>query len=137
MPISFFRQFRALGVGVVLLTHERVRRELEVTLTAEELAHVVLCADTRLQRALFAVGSRCPTRLKETYVDGLIRLLTERRQAIALRGLAARGEIDLVLQPTPISPRAISLIDRIGVPVFFGPLNGAMDSSKPWRAACP
>lgn len=36
MPISFFRQFRALGVGVVLLTHERVRRELEVTPTAEE-----------------------------------------------------------------------------------------------------
>jgi hypothetical protein len=51
-------------------------RELEATLTAEELAHVVLFANSWLQRALFAVGSRCPTRLKETYFDGLVRLLT-------------------------------------------------------------
>lgn len=133
IPLRFFREFRALGARVTLLTHDRVRPELEQTLTAAERADVVFFADRPLQRAIFRIGRVLPVRLQELFVFGLITALTEARQVRHLRQMAADGQVDVVYQPVPIAPRAISLIRLPDRPVFFGPLNGAMDYPPAFR----
>jgi glycosyltransferase involved in cell wall biosynthesis len=133
IPLRFFREFRALGAHVTLLTHDRVRAELEQTLTAAERAHVVFFDDQPLQRLIFRIGRVLPIRLQELFVFGLITMLTERRQVRHLRQMSAADEVDVVFQPVPIAPRAISLIRLPDRPVFFGPLNGAMDYPPAFR----
>jgi glycosyltransferase involved in cell wall biosynthesis len=72
-------------------------------------------------------------RLREVFVYSAIGLLTERRQTRHLREMAGTGRVDVVFQPVPISPRALSLVKLPGKPVFFGPLNGAMDYPSSFR----
>jgi glycosyltransferase involved in cell wall biosynthesis len=133
IPLRFFREFRALGARVTLLTHDRVRPELTATLTPAELADTVFFPDEPLQRAIFTLGRRLPQRLQEMFVYGLIGALTERRQVRHLRSMAASDQLDIAFQPVPISPRALSLVRLRDRPVFFGPLNGAMDFPPAFR----
>jgi glycosyltransferase involved in cell wall biosynthesis len=126
MPLKFFRHFLALGADCILLAHDRTADELRTSLGPEELRRVTFFGDTKLQLVIGAYGERMPRWIKEYLTDTLVRTSTERRQRLALRELAARGAIDAVFQPVPISPRTISLIGNVGVPVFVGPLNGDM-----------
>ncbi len=41
--------------------------------------------------------------------------------------------VDVVFQPVPISPKALSLVQLRDTPVYFGPLNGAMDLPPAFR----
>lgn len=134
IPLRFFREFRNCGVQVTLLTHERVKPELTEVLTGEELVDVVFFPDGTAQKALFAIGKVLPSRIQELFVFSLIGALTERRQAKHLGLLEREGRVDVVFQPVPISPRAISLVNMRETPVFFGPLNGAMDFPPALRA---
>jgi glycosyltransferase involved in cell wall biosynthesis len=133
IPLRFFREFRALGARVQLLAHDRVRPELETILTPAERADVTFFPDQNLQRLIFRLGRVLPIRLQELFVFGLITALTERRQVRHLRALSAQDRIDVVFQPVPIAPRAISLIRLDDRPVYFGPLNGAMDYPPAFR----
>ena len=133
IPLRFFRSFRALGARPVLLTHARVRTELQEILTPEELQNTVFFEDLWLQKQIFSLGRLLPLRLREIFIYGLIASLTERRQARHLRKLARDGALDVVFQPIPISPKVLSLITVPGTPVFFGPLNGAMDYPPAFR----
>ncbi len=134
IPLRFFKEFRRIGVQVTLLTHERVKQELAETLTVDELADVVFFADGPLQKATFAVGRVLPSRLQEHFVFGIIGTLTERRQVKHLARMEMDSQVDVVFQPVPISPKAISLIRMRKTPVFFGPLNGAMDVPPAFRS---
>lgn len=123
-----------MGVHVTLLTHERVKPELLETLREDELADVIFFPDGAAQKALFSIGKVLPSRLRELFVFSLIGSLTERRQAKHLARMEREGQVDVVFQPVPISPRAISLVSMRETPVFFGPLNGAMDLPPAFRA---
>ena len=50
-----------------------------------------------------------------------------------LRKLISRDEINLVHQPTPVSPRYASFMFGLGVPVIIGPINGGMDYPAAFR----
>ena len=133
IPLRFFKAFRALGQHTRLLTHSRNRDELTALLDREELRHVVFFEDTTMQKFIFKVGRKLPSRLQEIFIFGLIAAITETLQVRYLRNLARMNEIDVVFQPVPISPKALSLIDVSNAPVFFGPLNGAMDYPPAFR----
>ena len=127
IPLRFFRAFRQLGLKPQLLSHARVEPDLRASLTADELNDVTLFSDLKLQKIVYRLGLYLPGRVREAYTDQIIRLATEARQRKELRQRAKARDIDCVFVPIPISPKAISLITDIGVPVFFGPLNGVMD----------
>ena len=134
IPLRFFKTFRALGHKPKLLTHIRVQAELAASLTPDELSDVVFFDDQLLQKVIFRAGKYLPSRLREIFVYGLVSILTERRQARYLRSAVRTGDVNIVFQPTPISPKALSFIRVPGAPVFFGPLNGAMDYPPAFRA---
>ena len=48
-------------------------------------------------------------------------------QRRVVRDLVKRHGINVVRQPTPVSPKMHSLIWGVGVPVITGPLNGGID----------
>lgn len=127
IPIQFFRQFRAIGHDVRLLTHARVEAELTETFSEDELADVHFVSDSLFQSLVWKLGRPLPSRLREIFATGVVSLSTEIRQRKLLRRMICAGEIDVVFAPTPISPKMLSMIRLKGVPVFFGPLNGAMD----------
>jgi glycosyltransferase involved in cell wall biosynthesis len=127
IPLRFFQYFRDIGLTVYLLTHVRVQAELEEALSAEELAYVIFFPDTKSQKWIYKKTMSWPSALKESFVYHVNHLVTEAQQKKKLREMTSDGLIDVVYMPTPISPKVISLINDVGAPTVFGPLNGAMN----------
>ena len=48
-------------------------------------------------------------------------------------GFDCNDHVNVVHQPIPVSPRAPSLICKLGIPVIMGPMNGGMDYPKAFR----
>jgi len=51
-----------------------------------------------------------------------------------IRNLIKEFQVNIVHQPVPVSPRAPSFIDGIGVPTIVGPMNGGMDYPPAFRS---
>ncbi len=60
-------------------------------------------------------------------------MLTQISQRRVIRQLCADQHVDVIHQPTPVSPRMPSLIFDTGAPVVIGPLNGGMDYPEAFR----
>ena len=59
------------------------------------------------------------------------------RQRDAVVQLVKKLEIDVVHQPTPISPRVPSLLVDLPAPLVIGPMNGAMEYPPGFRFLQP
>jgi len=133
VPLRFFLNFRKIGVQCRLLVHERVKKELNEILPADALSNVTFFRDHSVQKLLFALSKPFPSSVREVFFYPLIGLITESDQRSVIRRLVAQGDVDAVFLPTPISPKAISLMNNVGAPVFFGPLNGDMNYPAAFR----
>ena len=127
MPLRFFQAFRKLGLTVKLLCHDRTAATLSTSLSEAEMKDIVFFRDTALQKAVVIAGRRLPQRLQEVFVYSVVRSLTEIRQRKVINEMIKFGAVDVVFQPAPISPKAVSLISGIGAPTYFGPLNGNIE----------
>jgi len=58
------------------------------------------------------------------WISANVATVLQRR---VVRDLVKRHGIDVVRQPTPVSPKMHSLIWGVGIPVITGPLNGGID----------
>lgn len=125
LPLRYFRLLAERGHPVRLLTHARVRDELTEALPhlADRIDYV---EDTALQRLVWRAGDLLPGRMREQIAGTLLDWLTEAAQAGPIRARIAAGEVELIHQPIPVSPKAPSLIHGFGVPVVIGPMNGGM-----------
>lgn len=127
LPLHYFRHLRRRGVETWLITHARTRSELS-ELLGDQIGRVTFIPDTRLHRALFAVGRRLPARLSYLTFGFAMRLWTQWLARRAARTLIARHKIDIVHQPTPVSPKEPSLVAAgLPAPVVIGPMNGGME----------
>ena len=132
IPLRFFRYFEDCGADVLLLTHERVKEELLDILNANQFSRCIFFRDTAFQKFMHRISCVLPITFSESICNPLIRLSTERRQ----RNYIYRHHSDdlhIVFVPTPISPKAISLIHFDNINTFFGPLNGNMDFPPAFR----
>lgn len=136
LPLRYFRMLRARGVPAWLLTHARVRRELEALLP-EETGRIYYVEDSALHRILWGLGSRFEARLHYFTTSFVLRLLTQRSQRKIARRLIRQHRINVVHQPTPVSPREPSLLSDLDVPVVIGPMNGNMDYPPAFRSEEP
>jgi glycosyltransferase involved in cell wall biosynthesis len=59
-------------------------------------------------------------------VDWLLHLITQFKQRRAARRLIEQYQIDIVHEPSPVTPRLPSMMYGLGVPVVIGPMNGNM-----------
>jgi len=125
LPLRYFRLLRDRGIPAYLLTHARVRTELE-SIFPNEMDHIYFAEETALHRLVWRFGTRLEPRLRHLTTAFLLRALTQLSQRQTARRLIHEIGINVVHQPTPVSPREPSFIYGLGVPVIIGPMNGNM-----------
>lgn len=126
LPLHYFRLLRGRGVDAYLVVHERTREELE-RLLPTETDRIFYVEDLALQRLLWVASERLPRRMAEFSFGVLSYLLNQVRQRRLVRRLVRERGIEVVHQPSPVSPKLPSMIFEVGAPVIIGPLNGGMD----------
>lgn len=125
LPLHYFRVLRKRGVPVWLISHARTRDELSALFPGD--ASIRYVEDSRLNRAMWAIGRRMPPRISHFTAGFVSRLATQLAQRRIARRLVAEERIDVVHQPMPVSPREPSMMFGLGAPVVIGPMNGGMD----------
>ncbi|MFS8083025.1 MAG: hypothetical protein ACMG51_06205, partial [Ginsengibacter sp.] len=97
LPVHYFRELRARGLRVWLLTHARTRDELEHLFPDED--RIVYIEDTKFHVAMWRLGQRLPDRIAYLTVGFLSRLLTQVSQRRVARNLVREHDIDVIHQP--------------------------------------
>ena len=128
----YAKLFQKRGVEVWMACHERVKDELHHEF-ADHLDHIHLIPDTKLQVLLFNVSRFFPARIREMIFDQLIHFSTQSRLRKVAIELGRQGKIDVVLEPAPITPRGLSFMYDVGVPVAIGPLCGGLEFPPAFR----
>jgi glycosyltransferase involved in cell wall biosynthesis len=126
LPLHYYSRLRARGVEAWLIVHGRTREELE-QLFPDENGRIQFIADRWFHRLIWRLNSYLPRRVAGATFTTLMVLVNQYIQRQMLLDLIANEHINVVHQPVPVSPRAPSLICKLGVPVVMGPMNGGMD----------
>ena len=126
LPLNYFRLLRARGHEVHLLTHARNRRELE-TLPGFDPDHVHFIPDTQAHKLIWQCFRPFPERVRDLIGAGVMNWLDAIYRDRIIRGLRKTDRIDLIHQPTPVSPLIPTNLHRHVVPLVVGPMNGDMD----------
>lgn len=124
-PFLLFRFFRRRGLDVRLLVHARCWRELTEAFP-EDVDRIHFVSDTAGHRMLCRVGKRMPARVNTLTLASIGQHLTQLMQRSVAQDLVRRHRIDVVHQPTPISPKQVSVMHGLGAPVVIGPMCGGM-----------
>jgi glycogen(starch) synthase len=133
LPCCYFEQFIANGQDVHVLCHERAREDLRADLPPDQFARVRFVEDSALQRLIFRIGRFFPYRVEDLIFNQLIQLVTQWRMHRIARDMVAQCDIDVVFQPAPIAPRALSFMHGLGAPVVIGPMSGGMELPPAFR----
>lgn len=129
IPLQYFMRLRNRGVNAFLVVHERNRDAL-ARLLPTETDRISFVPDTLLHKIIWHGSTWLPAVVRRVSTEPALILLTEwfiRRNA---KHVIRKHGIMVVHQPTPVSPKAVSVMYGLGVPVVFGPLNGGMTYPK-------
>lgn len=132
LPLHYFRQLRERGVDAWMVLHERTREELENVL-GEDIERVLFVKDLLVDRLLYRLSCLLPPRVGENTFGLVMFYLTQWRQNRVLRQLVRQRGVNVVHQPSPVSPKIPSLISNVGAPVIIGPMNGGMTFPPSFR----
>jgi glycosyltransferase involved in cell wall biosynthesis len=126
LPFYYAKLFLRRGAEVWLACHERVEGELRAAFPELE-SRMRFVRDTPAQKAAFRFGNVLPYRLRDMLIGQGIHFSTQMRiRAVAIE-LSRAGRIDVVFEPSPITPKGLSFMYNLGVPVVIGPLCGGMN----------
>lgn len=126
LPFYYARLLLQRGVEVWLACHERVESSLSKDFP-EIQSRIRLVRDTATQKAAFRWSKVLPYRLRDMFVGQAIHFSTQARLRTIAVELARAGKIDVVFEPAPITPKGLSFMYNVGVPVVIGPLCGGMN----------
>ena len=133
LPLHYFRLLRQRGADVRLVVNARTKPDLD-QLLAGDTDRIHYVPDTAFHRLMERLGKPFPAAVKHFTFRLLSRLLSGVLARRILRQLVAQHSMQLVHQPTPVSPKEASLIYGIGVPVVMGPMNGGISYPPGFRA---
>lgn len=125
IPYHYVRELRALGVECHALSHSRVRDELQKSEIWEE-GRFHFVEDSPVERAVNLTGKIAPPAIRDRIFRSAVAAITGARLARRARRLAAGLKIDVIHQPTPVSPKFPSFLANMPSPVVIGPMNGGM-----------
>ncbi len=132
LPWHIFRILRKRGIEAWLLVHERTRVQLEQDFP-EDVDRIYFVADRLIHRQLNALGAVLPE-FVGTWTAGYVsHFITQLAQRKKLKTLISELDINVIHQPTPVSPREPSLLFGFGIPVVIGPMNGGMEYPPAFR----
>ncbi len=132
LPLHYFRFMLKHGVYCRLVVHERCREEL-TEFFPDSQDRIDYIEDTAIDRMIWRCRKAVPGRLGHFTFGLLLRLKTQIKQRRRVINTIRQRRIDLVHQPTPVSPREPSALFGLGVPLVIGPMNGGMDYPEPFR----
>jgi glycosyltransferase involved in cell wall biosynthesis len=138
LPLHIFRELRRAGHEVWLCVGSETRAELD-ELLGVDASRVAYVEDTGTHRLTRWLQSRTPRWFTSHPYYFLQVLSTQARQRREVLKLVEEHRIDVVHQPTPVSPRAPSFLTGLPVPLVIGPMNGGMEYPpgfafmEPWR----
>lgn len=126
IPYHYFRVMRSRGIDVWMIVHERVREELEA-MFPDNKDKLIFVKDLLIQKWYWKLlGERLPHRISALLVCYPIDLINQFRQRLVIKKLVESTGINIVHQPTPVSPKFASMIFGVGANVVIGPMNGGM-----------
>lgn len=126
LPLHYFRLLRSRGIPVWMITNQRCEAELAGTLPAEDMQHIHFVPDGPMHRRLGPLSRYLPQSLFSFTIGQFIDIVDQFRARKLARGLIARHAITLVHQPIPVSPKHVSALTGLPVPVVIGPMNGGV-----------
>ncbi len=129
LPLMYFTLLCGRGHSARLITHDRNRPSLTESFP-QLIDRIDFVEDTLAHRLTLSFGLRLPARLRDVLTGPGMTTMTEFAQAKIIRRHVAAGEVDVIHQPIPVSPKQPSLVYGFGVPVVIGPMNGGMNFPK-------
>lgn len=126
LPLHYFIRLSKRGYKPYLLVHERVKSELDEGYP-EYRDRIIYIKDAFLQILLYKVGHYLPRRINENTLGMLMVFITSIRQKYLIKKMVSNNLVNVIHQPTPVSPRQPSLIYDVNAPVIIGPMNGGMN----------
>ncbi|MDO5703855.1 MAG: glycosyltransferase family 4 protein [Paracoccus sp. (in: a-proteobacteria)] len=126
LPLHYYRFLAELGFPVRMIVHHRNREEL-FPLAQQRPGSVLFVPDTRWHRLVWRIFSRTPDRVRDLIGGAILNALDDRSQARLIRRVIAEHGVDLIHQPSPVSPLTPTGLHKFGVPLIVGPMNGGMD----------
>jgi glycosyltransferase involved in cell wall biosynthesis len=126
LPLHYFLQLSAKNIPTWLLVHERTRSELDAAIPQLK-NNIVYIKDTYIHVFLWKLGQYLPNRVA-SFSTGLIsRLYSQILQRRMIKRLISLHAVNIIHQPTPVSPKEPSSLFGFGIPVVIGPMNGGMN----------
>lgn len=126
LPLHYFKFLLRRGYCVRLITHVRNRSEL-LSLPDVQQENIYFVPDTKMHRLVWIAFSRVPNQIRDLIGGAILNWLDEIHQARIIRALVKSNLVDLIHQPTPVSPLTPSSLHKFGIPLIVGPMNGGMD----------
>lgn len=134
LPLFYLKLFCARGVDVWVICHARVRDELrEMYPNDDEFQKFRFVEDSWLQVLIWKISHWFPSRIQDLIFGQWIHLLTQRTMRGLVKELVIRENIQIVFEPAPISPKGLSFMYGLGVPVVIGPLCGGLEFPPAFR----
>ena len=125
LPLNYFTMLSQRDIDTYLITHERVRKNLESIVSINQ-NNIIYIPDTLIHKFLYKVGSLLPDRISLITTGALMHFLTQIYQWFLAKQAIKQLGINIIHEPSPVSPKQPSLMFGLGVPVVIGPMNGGM-----------
>jgi glycosyltransferase involved in cell wall biosynthesis len=136
LPLHIFRGLRKAGHDAWMCVGNETKPELD-ELLGPDAHRVFYVEDTQMHSAFRWIQARTPSWMGFNPLYYTQVLATQWRQRDAAAQLVKKLGIDVVHQPTPISPRVPSLLVDLPAPLVIGPMNGGMEYPPGFRFLQP
>ena len=128
VPFYYFKLLRERNVDVWMVCHARVRDELREAFPDDEVFQKIrFVEDNWFQVTLWRLSKWFPYRIEDLIFGQFLHLVTQIRARKVVKQMIAEQGIQIVFEPTPITPKGISFMYDMGVPVVIGPMCGGLN----------
>jgi glycosyltransferase involved in cell wall biosynthesis len=116
-----------------MITNQRCEAELAGHLSPEDMKLLSFVPDGPMHRRLGPLSRYLPTSLFSSTIGQVIEIVDQIRARKLARHLIAQHAITIVHQPIPVSPKHVSVLTNLPVPVVMGPMNGGVSFPPAFR----
>lgn len=127
LPLQYFKLMRDRQIEVWIVCHARVREELAVELNSSDFQRIRFVEETPLQTAVWKLSQAFPYRIRDLVFSQILHLLTQQKARLIVKQMIGELSIQLVFQPSPIPPKAVSFMHDLEIPVVIGPMCGGLE----------
>ncbi len=132
LPWLCFKYLRQRGIDVHLVAHGRTSPEVLAAFPNDH-DRLHFAAETRTDRLIWRLGSFLPGKIDAQTFGTARHVFNQILQRRIVRRLIGEKGIQIVHEVNPVSPKQMSLMHGLGVPVVIGPLAGGMTYPPAFR----